>query len=383
MVKKKIIRITTVPQSLKSLLKGQLKFMNNYFEVVGVSTDGPLLELVSKNEGIRVIPLQMTRKITPFADIKAVIKLYSILKKEKPEIVHSHTPKAGTISMLAAKLAGVPHRLHTIAGLPLVEEKGVKRIILNLVEKITYSCATKIYPNSYGLNDIILEHKFTKPSKLKIIGNGSSNGIDTSHFDPAIYTKGDKEKLKKELNIPEDSYVFIYVGRFVKDKGINELLSSFAKVNKNYPNTRLLMVGGYEKDLDPLSEESEKLIDSHPAIIHAGWQEDVRPFFSIAHALVFPSYREGFPNVVMQAGAMGLISIVTNINGCNEIVIEGENGIIIPVKNTEALIKGMELFINDTSKFNNPAKIRNMIIDRYEQKFIWNELKNEYQNLLK
>lgn len=383
MAKKKIIRVTTVPQSLKSLLKGQLKFMSNYFEVVGISSGGPFLDVVSKNEGIRVIPVEMTRKITPLSDLNAVIKLYSIFKKEKPEIVHSHTPKAGTVGMLAAKLAGVPHRLHTIAGLPLVEEKGIKRIILNLVEKITYSCATQIYPNSYGLNEIILEHKFTKPSKLKVIGNGSSNGIDTTHFDPNIYTKKDKEKLKKKLNIPEDSYVFIYVGRFVKDKGINELLSSFENVNKNYPNTRLLLVGGYERELDPLSEESEKLIDNHPAIICAGWQEDVRPYFAIAHTLVFPSYREGFPNVVMQAGAMGLMSIVTNINGCNEIIIEGENGIIVPVKSTEALIKGMELFLGDkTSKLNDSEKIRTMIIDRYEQKFIWNKLKNEYQNLL-
>lgn len=383
MVKKKIIRITTVPISLGSLLKGQLKYMNNYFEIIGISASGPALDMVSEREGIRVIPVEMTRQITPLSDLKAVIKLYFIFKKEKPHIVHSHTPKAGTAGMLAAKLAGVPHRLHTIAGLPLVEAKGIKRRLLNMVEKITYSCATKIYPNSYGLNDIILEHNFTKPSKLKIIGKGSSNGIDTTHFDPATYTKEDKERLKKELNIHENDYVFIYVGRFVKDKGTNELLAAFSEINKKHPTTRLLLVGGYEKELDPLEEESEYLINNHPAIINVDWQDDVRPYFSIANALVFPSYREGFPNVVMQAGAMGLKSIVTNINGCNEIIIEGENGIIVPVKSTEALITAMELFLGDkTSKLNNSAKIRSMIIDRYEQKFIWNELKKEYQNLL-
>src|SRR5690606_33813276 len=222
----KIIRVTTVPISLGSLLKGQLKYMNNYFEIIGISAGGPALDMVSEREGIRVIPVEMTRQITPLSDLKAVIKLYFIFKKEKPHIVHSHTPKAGTAGMLAAKLAGVPHRLHTIAGLPLVEAKGIKRRLLNMVEKITYSCATKIYPNSYGLNEIILAHNFTKPSKLKIIGKGSSNGIDTNHFNPDTFTKEDKKKLKKELNIHENNYDFIYVGLFVLDKVNNELIIS-------------------------------------------------------------------------------------------------------------------------------------------------------------
>ena len=186
----KIIRVTTVPVSLGGLLKGQLKFMSQYYDVIGISSQGgDRLDKISKEEGIMVYPVEMTRKITPIQDLKAVYKLYKVFKREKPTIVHSHTPKAGTLSMIAARLAGVPHRLHTIAGLPLLEVIGKKRILLDIVEKITYSCATKIYPNSFGLKDIILSNKYTVDKKLKVIGKGSSNGIDTNHFDPLIYSE--------------------------------------------------------------------------------------------------------------------------------------------------------------------------------------------------
>jgi len=168
-MKKKLIRITTVPLSLGGLLEGQMRFMSKYYDVLGVSSEGSNNELsmVSELEDVPVFPIKMTRKITPFKDFYALWQLYKLFKKEAPFIVHSHTPKAGTVSMLAAKLAGVPHRLHTIAGLPLVEATGLKRRLLNVVEKITYKCATKIYPNSFGLVDIILENNFTNKNKLK------------------------------------------------------------------------------------------------------------------------------------------------------------------------------------------------------------------------
>jgi len=345
----KIIRVTTIPKSLGGLLKGQLKFMSQYYEVIGISGKGEgRLDRVAKEEGIAVVPVEMTRKITPIKDLQAVYTLYKIFRKEKPDIVHSHTPKAGTLAMLAAKLARVPHRLHTIAGLPLLEASGAKRTLLDTVEKITYACATMIYPNSFGLKDIILENKYTKPKKLKVIANGSSNGIDTSFFDPTLYTPEDNQKLRDELKIKSSDKVIIYVGRLVKDKGINELVQAFKRISTDHPEAKLLLVGIYEKDLDPLSPEIENEIETNPNIIFVGWQNDVRPFFAISDILAFPSYREGFPNVVMQAASMGVASVVTDINGCNEIITEGENGLIIPVKDTEAVYqKVLELIKND------------------------------------
>lgn len=380
-MKKKIIRITTIPNSLGGLLTGQLRFMNAYYEVIGVSSGGAMLEKVRQQEGIRVIPIELTRKITLVKDLKAVYHLYILFKKEKPFIVHSHTPKAGTAAMLAAKLAGIPHRLHTIAGLPLVEATGLKRTILNLVEKITYACATKIYPNSYGLQDIILSEKFTSPSKLKVIGNGSSNGIDTSYFNPELFSDTDKQALKNSLNIGTDDIVFTFVGRLVADKGINELIAAFKKLSSKKTNIKLLLVGTFEPQLDPLHKATLDFIYKSPTIVDVGWQDDVRPYFAISDALTFPSYREGFPNVVMQAGAMKLYSIVTDINGCNEIIKEGENGTIIPMKNSEVLYEKMLQFSENKALVFNPEKCRKLIVDHYEQRYVWNKILEEYQKL--
>jgi len=381
-MKQKLIRITTVPISLGGLLQGQSKFMSQFYEVVGISSDRENLEKVGIKEGIRVIPVNLTRKITPFQDLQALIKLYKILKKEKPFIVHSHTPKAGTIGMMAARVAGVPHRLHTIAGLPLVEATGPKRVLLNAVEKLTYSCATKVYPNSVGLQEIVLDHKFTDAKKLKVIGHGSSNGIDTSYFDPSLYSNSTKLELRKKLKLADDDYVFVFVGRLVGDKGINELIAAFKKILEEHTNVQLLLVGNPEEELDPMLPETEEFIFKSDKVIATGWADDVRPYFAISDCLTFPSYREGFPNVVMQSGAMGLYSIVSDINGCNEIVEDGINGTIIPTKNAEALYTAMKNVLKNKEKFAAEKSIyREMIKKRYERSFIWNEILKEYQEL--
>ena len=384
---KKLIRITTVPLSLKVLLKGQLRFMaSNGFDVKGVSSEGEELREVHENEGIAVEAITMSRKITPFQDLKSLWEMWNFLRKEKPQIVHTHTPKAGIIGMLAARLAGVPHRLHTVAGLPLMEATGTKRKILNFVEKLTYSSATRVYPNSKGLYDFILQNNFTQSNKLKIIANGSSNGIDTTFFSPDQVTELERVTLREKLNIQPDDFVFVFVGRIVSDKGINELIKAFSELQtvENKPTgIKLLLVGGLENDLDPLNPETLAEINQNKDIISVGFQQDVRSFFAIADALVFPSYREGFPNVVMQAGAMGLPSIVSDINGCNEIIIEGENGLIIPSKNVEKLKEKMLTLAKDKNLYTKlKGNSRRMIENRYEQSVVWNALLEEYEGLL-
>lgn len=378
----KLIRITTVPISLQTLLKGQHRFMSeNGFKVIGVSSKGKELEEVRNIENISVVELEMTRVISPIKDLRSLWNFYKLCKKEKPLIIHSHTPKAGIVGMLAAKLAGVPIRLHTVAGLPLMEATGTKRKILNFVEKQTYASATKVYPNSKGLYDFILENNYTSKEKLKVIANGSSNGIDTAFFNLNQIPEQQKIQLQQELNIEPNDFVFIFVGRLVGDKGINEIVQVFSKLK--IPNTKLLFVGSLETELDPLLQETLKEMNRNSNIISVGFQKDVRPYFAVANALVFPSYREGFPNVVMQAGAMELPSIVSNINGCNEIVIEGQNGAIVPVKNSDALLQAMQKMMNNKGYY---AKLkenaRPMIMERYEQQVVWDALLQEYNSLL-
>ena len=382
---KKIIRITTVPISLKYLLKGQMHFMSkNGFDVIMISADGEEVKDIVDDEQCKHKIIPLTRKITPIKDLYSLMKLYKFLKKERPLIVHTHTPKAGTIGMLASYLAKVPIRLHTVAGLPLLESKGLKRMILNFVENITYKCSTKVYPNSFGLKEIILKNKFAETNKVKVIANGSSNGIDTSYFNPELFSKQEKQNLKINLKIEKDDFVFIFVGRVVGDKGINELIEAFNELSIEIKKIKLLIVGPFEKELNPLQKKTKLLINNNDKIILVGYQNDVRPYFAISNTLVFPSYREGFPNVVMQASAMGLPSIVSDINGCNEIIENNVNGIIITVKDTNAIYNSMKKIYYDKDLFKDvKSKSRNAIKKKYEREVYWGLLLNEYKSLIK
>jgi len=383
MVKPKLIRITTVPLSLEKLLEGQLAFMSEYFDVTAISSERERLIKFAEKEGVDFFYLELTRKITPIKDLRAVIKLYKFLKREEPTIVHSHTPKAGLVAMLASFFARVPYRLHTVAGMPLLETKGFKKRILIYAEKLTYYCATKVYPNSKGLRDIIIKEKISTPTKLKVIGNGSSNGIDTHYFDPNNYSEIFKKNKRKELAIPNQATVLLFVGRLVKDKGIVELVNAFENLKDITNETHLVLVGPFEENLDPLPSITIERINLNPRIHVTGFREDVRPYFSIADLFVFPSYREGFPNVVMQSGAMKVPAIVSDINGCNEIIESGVNGIIVPSKDSDALQDAIQLLLNNhTSIVKMKQQSRTIIQNKYERKEIWELLLAEYHSFL-
>ena len=274
-MKKRLIRITTVPQSLGSLLRGQLAYMSQYYEMMAISSAGEgYLKKYGNREGVKVVAVDMTREITPFKDLKAVWQLYRLFKKEKPFIVHTHTPKAGTLGMIAAYFARVPHRLHTIAGMPLLERTGKTRKLLDLVEKMTFRFATRVYPNSFEMQNIVLRNKYTTENKLKVLGNGSSNGVDQSFFDPARYDDYRKNRMRKFLGIAKTDFVYLFIGRLVRDKGIEELIKAFDTISAERNDVKLLLVGYFEKKLDPLSIKTEKIIENNPNIIYVGSRRD-------------------------------------------------------------------------------------------------------------
>jgi len=353
--------------------------MSSYFEMIGVSSPGITLTEVGVQEGIRTVPVNMTRAITPLQDLKAIWSLYRLFRKEKPTIVHTHTPKAGLLGMIAGRLAGVPIRLHTVAGLPLMEATGNKRILLEQVEKVTYAAATKIYPNSGNLSRFVISNKFCAPSKVKVLGNGSSNGIDTNFFSRTPELEADALDIRNRLSIPASDFIFVFIGRLVRDKGITELVEAFVRVQAIHKNARLLLVGPFEPELDPIPETTSHIIKEHTQITLVGFQQDVRPYYLLSDVLAFPSYREGFPNVPMQAGCYDLPLIVTDINGCNEIVINGENGIIIPPKDIDSLESAMLRLLQDRELYNQMKLCgRKMIVERYEQKYLWSIILKEY-----
>ncbi len=381
--KRKIIRITTKPQSLRILLEGQMRFMKDQgYEVMGLTSSGEEINEIEENEGVPVKIVEMTRTISPFRDLKSLVQVYRFLVREKPDIVHTHTPKAGIIGMLAARLAGVPHRLHTIAGLPLLESRGLKRVLLDGVEKLTYACATRVYPNSKGLHEIVVRGNYAPAKKFKIIGHGSSNGIDEKHFHPDQVKPSRLTRIHLELGLKPEDFIFLFIGRVVRDKGIHELIDAFKAVSKAKPWVKLLILGRFEEELDPIEPSTRREIETNPQIHYLGFQSDVRPYLAVSTMLVFPSYREGFPNVVLQAAAMERASIVTNINGCNEIVAEGVNGWIVEPKQTAALTERMAYALDHPEEVQRLAsQARERVVSQFSRTYIWNALAAEYRSL--
>lgn len=383
----KVIRICTVPIFFNIIYRNQFKFLLKNFRVIGVSgPDKKHFYEIQKREGLAMKAISIERKISLVNDIAALFKLFFLFRREKPEIVHTHTPKGGLLGVLAAFLARVPIRIHTIEGIPFMGTKGIKRKILFFFEKATYDLATDLLSNSVGLMDFCIDSGLCKEKKIKVLGNGSSNGVDHEYFDPSLpqLSKDNLSSIKKNLDIKEDAIVFTFVGRIGIDKGIRELLSAFKRIYENDPRVILLLVGPFENTNGVLAEEDIELIQTHQNIRFVGRHDDIRPYLALADVFVFPSYREGFPNAVLEACAMGLPCIVTNINGCNEIVSNNVNGLLIEPRNDKALEKAMTLLVNDDNlRTILASNSRTLIVDKFRRKVIWEELEREYNFLLK
>lgn len=372
----KLIRTSTVPTSLATFCKGQLKMLSQHYEVVAVSSPGPELDAIAKREGVRTVAVPMERHISIVNDLKSLWRMVRVLRRERPTIVHSMTPKAGLISMMAAWLCRVPVRMHTYTGLVFPTATGLKQKILIFTDRVLCFCSNYINPEGRGVaSDLKRYHITSKP--LHIIGNGNVRGIDLNYWNPEL----EFSVTRDSFGLSADDFVMIFVGRLVGDKGINELVAAMRDLHSDN-HLKLVLVGRQEPDLDPLKPDTVQEIEQNPCIIAVGQQNDVRPYYLLADCIVFPSYREGFPNTVLEAGAMGLPSIVTDINGCNEIVVNGENGLIIPTHSSDA-IKDAIVALRDNPQLRQhmAARSRPMIASRYEQQQLWHALLDVYTTL--
>ncbi len=376
----KLLRITTEPISLNLLLKGQLKFFKeNGYKVYTASADGQEIKDIKEREQVAHFILPYTRIISPFADLRALLLTFKLIKKLNPDIVHTHTPKAGLLGMIAAKLANVPHRLHTVAGMPLMEAKGINRRILQFTEKFTYRMATAVYPNSYNLKKWIESHLRPKNAKIKVIGQGSSNGIDTTFFRRTRLILEQAKDIRKKLKITNSTTVLVFVGRLVRDKGVNELVDVFDTLGEE---AHLILVGDFEDHREPLEETTKQRIFRYENIHHVGFQRDIRAYLCAGDIFVFPSYREGFPNVVLQACSMELPCLVTDINGCNEIVKNEFNGLFVTPKDTVSLERQLLRLIQDGQLRRKLSGQARLVALKYDQQEYWNALLAEYRSIL-
>ncbi len=371
---KKLLRVSTIPSSLAVFCRRQLKLLSLSYDLTAVSSPGDELRLL-ESDGIKVEAVEMKRNISPLSDIVSLWKMWRLMVRLRPDAVHSITPKAGLISMLAARLAGVPVRIHTFTGLVWPTSRGLKRHLLIAMDRLLCACATEVIPEGKGvLNDLSRMRITSKP--MTVLGYGNIRGIDCDYYDPDL-------QFDTPDGFEQGTFNFIFIGRIVNDKGIRELVEAFSEISAVRPGTRLWLVGRREEELDPLPAATSSLIRDNCQIIEVGEVSDVRPWLAASQCLVLPSYREGFPNSVIEAGAMGLPSIVTDINGSNEIIIDRVNGLIVPPRDAVSLQKAMETLLDDDTIRNKMEQTaREMIMSSFDQDIVYDALADLYKRII-
>ena len=375
--KKKLFIVTSVPMSFV-FFKGQLLRLREKFDVTLISSPESALRETADFNKVKSHGIKMAREISLFSDVISLFKLVLYFSKEQPDLLHANTPKGSLLSLTAAWLCKVPIRIYYIHGLRYQGTTGFKRKLLMTMEKISCYFATQIIAVSNGVREVLHEDHITK-KKIKVIWNGSANGIDLKYFDP---NHPEVHNVRPQYAITEDDFVFGFLGRLVGDKGINELVQAFNQLNTEYSNIKLLLIGSYEDHLDPLRQKTISLIKNNPNIIEAGIQADVRSHLKAIDLFVFPSYREGFGIVLMEAAAMGIPAISSDIIGCNEIIQDHVNGFLIPPKDEESLYIKMKYALENKIEIKTMSTVtRTMVSTRFEQKTLWEEIIKFYNEI--
>ncbi len=377
---KRLLIVTTVPETLATILKGQPRHLARGFDVLLASGAADSSNQVERVEGIKVHVVPMARGIKLVTDLKSVWHMVRLIRALQPDAVHSYTPKAGLVTMLAAWLCRVPVRVHTFTGLIFPTAHGLMQKLLIWVDRLICACATKVVPEGEGVKRDLLAFGVTR-KPLQVIGHGNIAGVDTSWFSPSTSaTAMAAADLRARLGISQDAFVFSFVGRLNRDKGVKELMDAFSLLP---PSSHLLIVGGEDASA-PIEDAVLAAMRSHARVHELGFMRDIRPALLASNVLILPSYREGFPNVVLQAGAMGLPVIATDINGCNEIIEPGFNGWLVEPRNADSLRRAMLEACRASAEtlVGMGQRARERIQQRFEQQQHWANMVAFYTRLL-
>jgi glycosyltransferase involved in cell wall biosynthesis len=381
MIKKKIIFIvTSSAKTLKYIIKDQPKYIEKHFIVYVVSSEKKMLEEYAKKYNLKHVFIPMFRKINPFYDLYSIILLLLSIYHHKPDIIHSYTPKAGLICSISGFLMQVPKRLHTFTGLIFPYKFFLMKSILAMIDSLICFLNTHVIAEGNGVKTLLILHKITS-KKIYIIGNGNIAGVDLNYF--SKNSKKERHEVSDKLSvlkkIKSNATVFIFAGRINKDKGVEELIKSFRNLNSD--NSFLLIIGEFESK--KYANHFKQLLYNHSNIMINKWENDLRPFLENSNCLILPSYREGFPNIVLQAGAMQLPSIVTNIPGSNEIITNNKNGLICNPRDWISLMNAMRLFLSMSVQERSIMGInaKKNIHQKYDQNIFRNELIKFYNEL--
>jgi glycosyltransferase involved in cell wall biosynthesis len=379
-----LVYVTTVPITLTFFFHGQIGYLHRRgFDISAVSSPGDLAEQFRKDESISFYPVPMIRGLSPIADLIALWSLWRLFRRLKPDIVHSHTPKAGLLGTIAARLAGVPVVFLSVFGLRQITQTGVSRRLLDFTTWLSCLIADRIWCDSFSVRDYMVKAKLSPGRKTVVLGQGSANGVDAQGaFSPDRCGLSDRNVIRDGCAIPRNAYVLGFVGRIVKDKGMHELACVWRLLRDRYPNLHLLLVGPIESE-DPLLPEDAALFHSDPRIHLTGYQRDTAAYFAAMDLFVMPSYREGFGLTNVEAAAMQLPVVSTLIPGCIDSVQDGLTGTLVPPRNTEALTVAIEKYLNDPELGHQHGVAgRQRALRDFRQETIWEALFKEYVYLL-
>jgi glycosyltransferase involved in cell wall biosynthesis len=376
-----VAHVTTVDLSLRYLLLNQLqRIQAEGYEVVGISADGPDVPVVEA-AGIPHFAVPMTRRITPIADLRCLWDLVRIMRREQFDVVHTHTPKAGLLGQLAARIAGVPTVANTLHGFYFHDDtKPWLRRFYIWMERVAANCSdTILSQNREDMATAVAEH-IAKPEQLKWLGNG----IDVARFDRRRLMDSSLEDLRREIGIDAGAPVIGFVGRLVEEKGILDLLQAATTVIEAIPNAQLLIVGPYDEEKpDALRLDVAERYGVAANCRFVGMRDDMPELYALMDVLVLPSYREGFPRAPMEASAMGVPAMATDIRGCREAVVHGENGLLFPVGDADALAQSLiELLQDDERRARMGEAGRRIAEDRFDEQKVFDRVLSEYERLL-
>ncbi|GIV19727.1 MAG: glycosyl transferase [Armatimonadota bacterium] len=374
-----LVHITTSPLFL-NFFRGQVAYMKERgLHTSIITSPGELLEQFAQKEEVEAYPVLMHRRITPLHDLLALARIYRILRRVRPHIVHAHTPKGGLLGTIAAWLCRVPVRIYHIRGLPYLAASGMKRSLLRWSEKVACTLAHQVLCVSHSIRQIAIEEGLCPADKIKVLASGSGQGVDAEQrFNPSRFSEREKRELRSRLGIPEEALVVGFVGRIVRDKGIVELAEAWQCLREDYPQAHLLLVGDYEEQ-DPVPNDVRKMLDNDPRVHITGWLTDTAPYYAIMYLLVLPSYREGFPNTPLEAAAMELPVVATDIPGCRDAVEAGPTALLVPPGDARALEDAIRRYLDDPLLHQQHGKAgRERVLRLFRQEILWQALYEEY-----
>ena len=321
--------------------------------------------------------------ITPVRDLVALARMIRLFRRIRPRIVHAHTPKGGLLGMLAAFLARVPVRVYHMRGLPMLGATGLRRLLLRATERISCLAAHRVVCVSESMRTIAVASGLCRAEKALVLARGSGQGVDAEHrFSPDRLAPDTRDRTRRRLGIPNDAPVLGFVGRLVRDKGIIELAGAWQQLRERWPDLHLLLVGPFEST-DPIPPDVTRALRSDPRVRVIGEDWDTPRLYAVMDIVALPSYREGFPNVPLEAAAMGLPVVTTRVPGCVDAVEDGVTGLLVPARDVAALTETIDKYLQDGELRHRHGQVgRNRVLRDFRPESIWAGVYDLYLDLL-